>query len=95
MKYDLTGNLIFFRPVPKVKYIKNCKGIFDFKHMGLFLVHQGGRDLECYRVDSPREELLVLNARAVFCWFLFFLNYFSHKKKLKAQSLSDTEIYKN
>ena len=41
MKYNLTINLILFRPVTKVKYINNCKAVFDFKHMGLFLIYQG------------------------------------------------------
>ena len=45
MKYDLTSNLKFFRPVLKVKYIYKYKSIFDFIHMGLFLVYQGGREL--------------------------------------------------
>ena len=41
MKCDLTGDLILFRPVMKVEYINNCKSIFDFKQMGLFMICLG------------------------------------------------------
>ena len=37
-KYDLTGNLMLFRPVTKVKNINNYKVVFYFKHMGLFMI---------------------------------------------------------
>ena len=40
MKYNLTSDLIFFRPVRKVKYVNNCKVIFNSKQMGLFLICQ-------------------------------------------------------
>ena len=41
MKYNLTSDLILFRPVMKVKYVNNCKVVFNFKQMGLFLIYQG------------------------------------------------------
>ena len=46
-KYDLTCDLRFFKPVTKVKYINNCKEIFDFELMLLFLIYQG----MCYLRD--------------------------------------------
>ena len=41
VKYNLSGDLIFFRAVGlmKVKNMKNCKAIFDFKHMWFFLIY--------------------------------------------------------
>ena len=36
-KYNLTSNLRFFRPVMN---INNCRAVFDFKQMGLFLICQ-------------------------------------------------------
>ena len=41
MKYDLPSDLILFRPVMKLKYINNCKNIFYFKQIKLFLICQG------------------------------------------------------
>ena len=38
MKYDWTSNLIYFRPVIKVKYINNSKAVFYFKQMVLFMM---------------------------------------------------------
>ena len=40
MKYNLTSDLIFFRPVIKVLYIYIYKAIFNFKLMGLNLTSQ-------------------------------------------------------
>ena len=45
VKYDLTSDLIFCRPVLNVIYIKDCKAILDFIQMGWFLICQGGQDL--------------------------------------------------
>ena len=35
-KYDLTRKLRSFRPVVKVKYMKNCKAIFNLNRLGCF-----------------------------------------------------------
>ena len=74
MKYDLTSNLIFFRPVMKLKYIDNYKAVFDFKQMGLFLICQGmwalgglsdiiGRE-SSYYFSTPRQFFVGF----FFCW---------------------------
>ena len=41
MKCNLTSDLIFFRPLIKVKYINNCKDGFNFKNMGFLMICQG------------------------------------------------------
>ena len=83
MKYDLTSNFLDLRLLVELLYIYKCKAILDFTYMGLKLTSQGRwvHGLACY--DSLREELLVLNARAVFCFFVFFcLNDSSKGKKI-------------
>ena len=91
MKNDLTSNLIFFRPVTKVKYINNYIAIFDFIHTGLFLICQGMcRILGFEQYDSLIEELLVLNTWAISCWLLFFVGI--EKNGLTAHSRIATKI---
>ena len=36
---NLTGGLILFRPVMRMKYINNCKGVLSFKQMIFFMVY--------------------------------------------------------
>ena len=82
MEYDLTNDLILFRPVIKVYYINNYKEIIDLIQMGLFLICQGMWGYVGFeRHDSPREELLVINAQEIFCWLLFFVGINFHTKK--------------
>ena len=41
VKYDLTSDLLSFRLVTRVNYINNCKAVFDFNLMVLFLICLG------------------------------------------------------
>ena len=77
------SDLIFFRPVTKVDCIYTYNPIFDFKHMGLKLIFQVMWVL-------LREELLVINARAMF-FLLFFVGI---KNVLTAHSQIATTITK-
>ena len=55
----------------KVKYITNCKAVFDYKIIFFNLSRNVGlRRFE--RFHSLKKELLVLNARANYFWPLFF-----------------------
>ena len=71
MKYDLTSNLILFRPVTKVKYINNCKAVFNLKHMGLFMIYQIMWALRSLIHMFLWEKKLVLNTKAFFGLFFF------------------------
>ena len=84
MKYNLTSNLIFFSPVKKLKYTNNCKDILDFTYMGLFLICQGMGDWVVEQYDSLREKLLVIDARAIYFWLLFFVGMTFHTKKINS-----------
>ena len=96
MKYDLASDEIFFRPVLKVKYVNNCKVIFNFKQMQLFLICQGGWYLgflggaifweKSYWLSTPGQFLLV----SVFIGMTFHT-----KNKSRARLLFSTEIYKH
>ena len=74
VKYDLTSDLIFLRPLIKVIYIYVCKDIFYFTCMELKLIYQG-MWVARYRAiwfaerrvvgsQSPGNFLLA----SVFCW---------------------------
>ena len=76
MKYNLTSNLILFRPVMKVLYIYIFKVIFYFKPMWLKLICQLMRVVRartiCFserRVISSQHLVNFLLA-SVFCWDL-------------------------
>ena len=55
MKYDLTSDSIFFRPIMRLNYINNCRAVFNFKQMGLFLIYQGTWGLGGLRDMIPWE----------------------------------------
>ena len=90
MKYDLTSDLIFFRPVMKVKYINNCKEIFDFKHMGLFIICQGVWSFGGWEILSAKRGVIGSQRSgsiflvSVFCWNYFKVHNISRIPRRKS-----------
>ena len=72
MKWDLTSNLIFFWTVSKVKYIKNYKAVFDFKHMGLFVIHLGLWDLGIWSIWFAERGVIGSQRPGDFLWVSIF-----------------------
>ena len=78
MIYDLTNNLILLRPVMKGKFIRHCKEVLDYKHMGLFLEFQGMWAWGFCAIRFLREDLLVLNVCRIY-WFSMYYVQASYK----------------
>ena len=81
MKYNYASDLIFFRPVIKLKNINNSKAIFDFEQIILFIICQKcGAWVVCAIWFSERG---VIGSQSTGDFLLasgFIWNYFSHKK---------------
>ena len=89
MKYDLTSDLMIFWPVLEVKFIYTCRSFFILNKWGCFWYFKGCEAWEIAKYNLLREELSVLNDRAIFVGFYFLLEF---KKGLKAHSRTAATI---
>ena len=95
MIYNITIDLILFRPLLKLININNCKAILYFIQMGLFLIYQGGWDLgglsdtirweRSYWFSTPGQFIVGF----CFCW-----NYFFTKKITRTLAICYCNQYK-
>ena len=80
---------MIFWPVLEVKFIYTCRSFFILNKWGCFWYFKGCEAWEIAKYNLLREELSVLNDRAIFVGFYFLLEF---KKGLTAHSWTTTTI---